>query len=292
MTILDDLVSKLSLERIEVNLYRGQSEDPGWGIVYGGHVLGQALSAAQHTVSAERRVHSLHAYFLRPGDVKIPIVYDVDRSRDGTSFTTRRVTAIQNGEAIFNLAASFQTPEAGFEHQDEMPRVPAPESVPTEQERLANEAHRFPEFMRGRALKPRPIEIRTIDEPDPLGGMVGTAQRAVWFRAIHRLPDDLPGVHEALLAYASDASYLTTALRPHGASWLTPGMQIASIDHAVWFHAPFRADEFLLHVIHSPRASGGRGFVTGKIFARDGRLVASTAQEGLIRRRAAKQKSP
>ncbi len=285
MTILDDLVSKLALERIEVNLYRGQSEDPGWGIVYGGHVLGQALSAAQQTVDAARAVHSLHAYFLRPGDVKVPIVYDVDRIRDGGSFTTRRVTAIQHGEAIFNLAASFQVPEAGFEHQDQMPAVPPPEDVPTDQQRMAEHTHRFPERMRARALMERAIEIRTIDEADPFGSSPQSADRAVWFRAIHRLPDDVPGVHQAMLAYASDASYLTTALKPHGHSWLTPGMQVASLDHAVWFHAPFRADEFLLHVMHSSRSSGARGLVTGRIFSRDGRLVASTAQEGLMRLR-------
>lgn len=285
MTILDDLVKQLALERLEVNLYRGQSEDPGWGIVYGGQVLGQALSAAQQTVSDERTVHSLHAYFLRPGDVKAPIVYDVDRSRDGSSFTTRRVTAIQHGEAIFHLAASFQKPEPGLEHQDEMPSVPGPETVPTDQERLAKEAHRFPAFMRARVLAPRPIELRTVGEVDPMAEEARPADRAVWFRAIHRLPDDVPGVHQALLAYASDASYLSTALKPHAVSWLTKGMQVASIDHAVWFHAPFRADDWLLHVIHSPRTSGARGLVTGRVFSQDGRLVASTAQEGLIRQR-------
>jgi acyl-CoA thioesterase-2 len=285
MTILDELVQKLALERLEVNLYRGQSEDPGWGIVYGGHVLGQALSAAQQTVDAGRPVHSLHAYFLRPGDVTVPIVYDVDRARDGSSFTTRRVTAIQHGEAIFNLAASFQKVEPGVEHQDEMPLVPAPEEVPTDQERLVTEVHRFSEPMRSRVLAERPIEIRTVGEIDPHSQHPSGPDRAVWFRTIHRLPDDVPGVHQAMLAYASDTAYLSTALKPHGLSWLTPGMQVASIDHAVWFHAPFRADSWLLHVIHSPRASGARGLVMGRIFSRDGRLVASTAQEGLIRRR-------
>ncbi len=285
MSILDELIAKLALERLEVNLYRGQSEDPGWGIVYGGHVLGQALSAAQQTVEPERTVHSLHAYFLRPGDVKVPIVYDVDRARDGSSFTTRRVTAIQHGEAIFNLAASFQRPETGLEHQDEMPVVPPPEEVPTDQERMAKEAHRLPDRMRARVVAPRPIEIRTVGEEHPLGGQPGTADRMIWFRAIHRVADELPGVHQALLAYASDMAFISTALRPHGLSWLTSKLQIASLDHAVWFHAPFRADEWLLHVMHSPRSSGSRGLVIGRIFSRDGRLVASTAQEGLIRLR-------
>ncbi len=285
MSILDELIHKLSLERLEVNLYRGESEDPGWGIVYGGHVLGQALSAAQHTVEPERTVHSLHAYFLRPGDVKVPIVYDVDRARDGSSFTTRRVTAIQHGEAIFNLAASFQKPELGLEHQDPMPVVPPPEEVPTDQERMASQAHRLPGALRPRVVAPRPIEIRTVGEDNPLGDVVGGSDRMVWFRAIHRVVDEQPGVHQALLAYASDMAFLTTALRPHGLSWLTPKMQIASLDHAVWFHAPFRADAWLLHVMHSARSSGARGIVTGRIFSRDGRLVASTAQEGLIRLR-------
>ncbi len=282
MTILDDLVEQLSLERIEENLYRGQSSDPGWGTVYGGQVLGQALSAAQQTVNAERTVHSLHAYFLRPGDVHAPIVYQVDRSRDGTSFSSRRVTAIQHGEAIFNLAASFQVVEAGLEHQDDMPAVPAPEEVPTDQERLKAHAHRLPGFLRARVLAERPIEIRTVAESDPMHPEKAPGDRAIWLKAIHRLPD-APTVHQAILAYASDASYLTTALKPHGLSWLSPGMQIASVDHAVWFHAPFRADEWLLHVVHSPRTSGARGLVIGRVFSRDGRLVASTAQEGLAR---------
>ena len=283
-TVLDELIKLLSLERIEENLYRGQSQDLGWGTVYGGQVVGQALFAAMHTVPTDRQVHSLHAYFLRPGDVKAPIVYDVDRSRDGSSFTTRRVKAIQHGQPIFDMSASFQKPEPGFDHQAEMPKVPPPEEVPTDQERLAVHADKLPEFMRGRALAERPIEIRTVDEPDVFLTGKHPPERYVWLKATHPL-GDAPALHQALLAYASDFSFITTALKPHGATWLTPGMQVASLDHAVWFHAPFRADEWFLHVMQSPRASGARGLVHGQVFSQDGKLVASTSQEGLIRRR-------
>lgn len=283
-TVLDELIKLLSLERIEENLYRGQSQDLGWGTVYGGQVIGQALFAALHTVPADRQVHSLHAYFLRPGDVSAPIVYDVDRSRDGSSFTTRRVKAIQHGHPIFDMSASFQKVEPGFDHQEEMPDVPPPEQVPTDQERLAAQGDKLPEFMRGRALADRPIEIRTVGEPDVFLNGKHPPERYVWLKATGTLPDK-PGLHQALLAYASDFSFITTSLKPHGVTWLTPGMQVASVDHAVWFHAPFRADEWLLHVMQSPRASGARGLVLGRIYSRDGKLVASTAQQGLIRKR-------
>ncbi len=283
-TVLDELVKLLTLERLEENLYRGQSQDLGWGTVYGGQVIGQALFAALHTVPKERLAHSLHAYFLRPGDVSAPIVYDVDRSRDGSSFTTRRVKAIQHGKPIFDMSASFQVPEPGFDHQAPMPDVPPPEEVPTDQERLARYADQLPDFMRERALGTRPIEIRTVNEPDVFVSAPRPPERAVWLKALHALPDT-PTLHQALLAYASDFSFITTALKPHGVTWLTPGMQVASLDHAVWFHAPFRADEWLLHVMESPRASGARGLVRGRVYSRDGRLVATTSQEGLVRQR-------
>lgn len=284
--VLDELVQLLALERIEINLFRGQSQDLGWGTVFGGQVLGQALSAAVQTVPEERHVHSLHAFFLRPGDVKRPIVYDVDRIRDGGSFTTRRVVAIQNGEAIFNLAASFQKDEPGFEHQDEMPSAPPPESLPTEQERIAQYAGTLPKFVRERATSERPFELKPCDaNEDPFAPPPRPAQRMVWLKTIGRLPDQ-PSLHRYLLAYASDYSLVTTSLLPHGVTWLTKGMQIASLDHVMWFHQPFRVDEWLLHVIDSPKAHGARGLVRGRIFTRDGRLVASTAQEGLIRKRA------
>ena len=284
--VLGELVKLLALERIEENLFRGQSQDLGWGTVFGGQVLGQALSACVQTVPPERRVHSLHAYFLRPGDVTKPIVYDVDRIRDGGSFTTRRVVAIQSGQPIFNLAASFQKPEKGFEHHDTMPDAPRPESLPTERERMAAYADRLPDFVRSRAAAERPFELRPTDvEDDPFSPSPMPPHRMVWLRTAARLKDD-PALHAYLLAYASDHSFVTTALLPHGVTWLTPGMQIASLDHVMWFHEPFRVDEWLLYVIDSPAAHGARGLVRGRIFSEDGRLVASTAQEGLIRRRA------
>ncbi len=284
-TVLDELVRLLGLERIEENLFRGQSQDLGWGTVFGGQVLGQALSAAVQTVPPERHVHSLHAYFLRPGDVSKPIVYDVDRIRDGSSFTTRRVVAIQGGKAIFNLAASFQTIEAGLEHQDPMPEVAPPESLPTEQVLVAQYAARLPKFMRERLVAERPFELRPVEpEDDPFLPAPKPPRRFVWLRTVGPLPDD-PALHAYLLAYASDHSFITTALLPHGVTWLTPSMQVASLDHVMWFHQPFRVDDWLLYAIDSPAAHGARGLVRGNIFTRDGRLVASTAQEGLIRQR-------
>ena len=286
-TALETLIDHLTLEPIEENLFRGQSQDLGWGTVFGGQVLGQALSAAAQTVPDDRHAHSLHAYFLRPGDVSRPVLYEVDRIRDGSSFTTRRVVAIQKGAAIFNLAASFQQEETGFEHHEPMPDAPPPESIPTEQERLAPFAQRLPRFLRGRALSDRAFELRPIDAvDDPVLPSPRPARRMVWMKTVDRLPDD-PRLHRALLAYASDYSFLTTALLPHGVTWLTPGMQVASLDHVMWFHQPFRCDEWLLHVIDSPAAHGARGLVRGLVYTRDGRLVANTAQEGLIRQRAA-----
>jgi acyl-CoA thioesterase II len=284
-SVLQGLVDLLALEQIEQNLFRGQSQDLGWGTVFGGQVLGQALSAAAKTVPAERPVHSLHAYFLRPGDVKRPIVYDVDRIRDGSSFTTRRVVAIQNGEAIFNLAASFQKVEEGLAHQDEMPDAPPPESLPTEQERVGKHADRLPTKLRERATMPRPFEMRRSDQhDDPFAPDPMPPRRMVWLRAIDKLPDD-DALHRYLLAYVSDFAFVTTALLPHGVGWLTQGMQVASLDHVMWFHQPFRVDEWLLHVMDSPAMHGARGLVRGRIFTRDGRLVASTSQEGLLRKR-------
>ncbi|AKT37432.1 acyl-CoA thioesterase II [Chondromyces crocatus] len=285
-TVLQELVQQLALERLEEDLFRGQSHDIGSGRVFGGQVLGQALSAAVQTVPAERQVHSLHAYFLRPGDVRRPILYEVDRIRDGASFTTRRVVAIQGGKPIFHLAASFQTVEQGFEHQDPMPEVPAPEELPTEQELVSSVANRLPRPLRERALAERPFILRPLDpdtdlflpEPRP-------PRRTAWLKAAAPLPDD-PGLHRYLLLYASDYAFITTALRPHGVTWLSPGMQVASLDHAMWFHQPFRVDEWLLYVMESPTAHGARGIVRGRIFSRDGRLVASTVQEGLIRQHA------
>jgi acyl-CoA thioesterase-2 len=282
--VLDELVRLLALERIEENLFRGQSQNPGWGAVYGGQVLGQALSAAGQTVPKERAVHSLQAYFLRRGDVARPIVYEVDRIREGGSFTTRRVVAIQGGQAIFNLAASFQTLEPGFEHQDAMPDVPPPESLPSDAERLERVAHTIPEALLEHLRRPRAFESRSTDpDEDPVAPAPRSARRTVWLRTKGELADD-PALHRCLLAYASDNGFITTALLPHGVNWLTPGMQIASLDHVMWFHQPFRLDDWLLYAMDSPAAHGARGLVHGRVFTRDGRLVASTSQEGLIRK--------
>ncbi len=280
--IMTELIELLSLEQLEVNMFRGQSQDLGWGTVFGGQVLGQALSAATQTVPEERPIHSMHGYFLRPGDVDRPIIYEVDRIRDGSSFTTRRVVAIQKGRAIFNMSASFQKVEQGFEHQDEMPEAPAPEDLKSEVELAHLIADQIPEPMRERALATRPIEIRAVHPVNPLNPKTRPPQRMVWYRAISSLPDDL-NLHRYLMAYGSDFHFLTTAMLPHGVSSLTKGMQVASLDHAMWFHRPFRMDEWVLHVIDSPSASGARGLARGRFFTRDGKLVASTTQEGLMR---------
>jgi acyl-CoA thioesterase-2 len=282
--VLDELVSLLSLERIEENLFRGQSQDLGWGQVFGGQVLGQALSAAAQTVPADRPVHSLQAYFLRPGDASKPIVYDVDRSRDGQSFTTRRVVAVQNGKTIFHLSASFQADEIGFEHQEPMPSVPGPDGLRSELQIWSDHEAKIPKRLRARVLSERPIELRPIDPMDVFNPIPKEPRHAMWVKAAGPLKDD-PALHRYLLAYCSDFSFIPTALRPHGASWVDPTLQVASIDHVMWFHRPFRTDEWLLHVMESPSASGARGFVRGRFYDRQGRLVASTAQEGLMRRR-------
>jgi acyl-CoA thioesterase-2 len=282
--VLHELLQLLRLERIEHNLFRGQSQDLGWGSIFGGQVLGQALSAAAQTVPPERPVHSLHGYFLRQGKASTPVVYDVDCIRDGGSFTTRRVVAIQNGEAIFSMSASFQQLEEGYDHASPMPSMPGPDDLVSEGELLRRAADSIPEKLRTIATAARPIEIRPIEPSNPLRPEKKPPHRGVWFRAVDRLPDD-PAVHRYLLAYASDFHFLSTAMQPHAVSWLVPGMQVASLDHAMWFHRPFRMDEWLLYAVDSPSASGGRGLVRGQLFTRDGVLVASTAQEGLIRHR-------
>src|SRR3954465_10909535 len=284
--VLDELVKLLALEKIEENLFRGQSQDLGWGTVFGGQVLGQALSAAVQTVPPDRQVHSLHAYFLRPGDVARPIVYEVDRIRDGRSFTTRRVVANQGGPAIFAMSCSFEIDEPGFDHQAAMPPAPAPDTLATDQQRLAPVPTGAPAVVRAHLLAERPFEVRTADQTgeNPFAPARGEPRRLLWMRAGDALPDD-PALHACLLAYVSDHQFGTTALAPHGVSWLSPSVRLASIDHVMWFHRPFRCDEWLLHVIESPTAQAARGLVRGSVFARDGRLVASTAQEGLIRSR-------
>ncbi len=281
-TVLHELLELLQLEKIEETLFRGQSQDLGWGAVFGGQVLGQALSAAKQTVPENRLVHSLHGYFLRRGDARLPIVYDVDCIRDGKSFTTRRVVAIQKGRAIFNLSASFQIEETGFEHAEPMPETPGPEGLVSQLERVRARASMIPSSVRDKFTAEKPIEIRVVDPPDPIKPGVKPPVRRAWFRATDTMPDDLR-VNQYVLAYASDFSFLTTSLQPHGVTVFDPRMQVASLDHAMWFHRPFRMDEWLLYAIESPVASGARGLVRGQWFSRDGRLVASTAQEGLIR---------
>jgi acyl-CoA thioesterase-2 len=283
--LLGDLVDLLALERIDRDLFRGRSQDLGWGAIFGGQVLGQALSAATQTVAAERRVHSLHGYFLRAGDVTRPILYQVERLRDGTSFSARRATAIQEGEAIFSLETSFQVEEAGFDHQDAMPEVPAPEALRSEREMALEVAARLPEGLRRRATAERPIEIRPVEVRDPMRPVPAPPRRHLWYRTIDALPDDA-SLHRYLLAYASDFALLGTSLDPHGVGWLTPGIQVASLDHAMWFHRPFRVDDWVLYAIESPSASGARGLVRGRFFDQAGRLIATCAQEGLIRKRA------
>jgi acyl-CoA thioesterase-2 len=282
--VLKDLVDLLALERLDRDLFRGTSQDLGWGAIFGGQVLGQALSAAAQTVTPDRPVHSLHGYFIRAGAMTQPIVYEVDRLRDGKSFSTRRVVAIQEGEAIFSLEASFQTEEAGFDHQDAMPDVPSPDELRSERDIALQFAAMLPSHVRTMATAERPIEIRPVDLRNPLAPKAHAPSRKLWYRAIDKLPDD-PALHRYLLAYASDFSFLGTALDPHGVSWLTPGMQVASLDHAMWFHRPFRVDDWLLYAVDSPSAAGARGLVRGQFFDRQGRLVASAMQEGLIRRR-------
>jgi acyl-CoA thioesterase-2 len=280
---LTDLVALLDLEPIEDNIFRGISPKDRWQRVFGGQVLGQALVAAQRTV-LERSCHSLHAYFLRAGDPKVPILYEVDRSRDGASFSARRVVAIQHGRPIFTMAASFQRPESGLEHQTFMPDVPAPESLKTEHQWRREWAHTLPPEIQTWFLRERPVEIRPVQPANRFAAGKHPPQHIVWIRALGQLPE-IPALHQCVLAYASDMTLLDTSLLPHGFNLFSPGLQLASLDHAMWFHQPFRADEWMLYVQDSPAASGGRGLNRGTIYRRDGTLAASVVQEGLIRRR-------
>jgi acyl-CoA thioesterase-2 len=281
-TAVESLLETLDLEQLEHNLYRGRSPQVGWQRVFGGQVIGQSLVAATRTVEAGRAAHSLHAYFMREGDPAVPIIYEVDRIRDGKSFSTRRVVAIQHGAAIFSMNASFQVEEIGLEHQIEMPQVPLPEQLPSETELQAAYLHVAPESVKRYWERPRPIEIRPLDLRHFFSREKLPPQQTVWVRATGSLPDD-PVVHRAVLAYASDMTLLDTALFAHGRMIFDPDLQAASLDHAMWFHRPFRADEWLLYAEDSPSASGARGFTRGNLFSRDGKLVASVAQEGLIR---------
>jgi acyl-CoA thioesterase II len=281
---LESLLGLLDLEPLEHNIYRGTNRDIGSGRVYGGQVLAQALVAAQRTVEAGRDPHSLHGYFILPGDVNVPIVYFVDRLRDGKSFTTRQVTAIQNGRAIFIMSASFQAPEEGSEHQIQMPDVPPPEELARELDLVRARAHRIPEPLRAIYTQDRPIDFRPVDPLDPFSPERRPPVKYLWFRSEGAMPPE-PLCHRAVLAYASDYGLLATALHPHGLSFRNSDLQAASLDHSLWFHREIRVDEWLLYAIDSPSASGARGFTRGSVFTRDGVLVASTAQEGLMRLR-------
>jgi acyl-CoA thioesterase-2 len=279
--LIADVVKLLDLERLEVNLFRGESRDIGAPQVFGGQVLGQALVAAYATIEA-RPVHSLHAYFLRRGDFTAPIVYEVDRAREGQSFTSRRVVAIQHGKQIFNMAASFQEPETGLEHQLQMPEVPAPEAL-ADRERAPIEQRALLSGKERQSFEEQwPFDFRPVQPFDLMNPKPAPPVNHVWFRTVDKLPDD-DMLHRCLLAYVSDYHLLTTSLRPHGIPLLSTSILVASIDHAMWFHRAARVDDWLLYSIDSPSASGARGFARASIFTRDGLLVASTAQEGLIR---------
>lgn len=282
--VLKDLLGQLTLETIEEGIYRGQSQDLGFGAVFGGQVMGQALSAAKETVPADRKVHSFHSYFLRPGDVKKPILYDVENIRDGGSITTRRIKAIQHGKPIFYMTASFQTEQDGFDHQDEMPVVPPPEDLMSEQEHILTHRDELPNDIRAKFVCERPIEMRPVRYLNPLNEEVMEPLRYVWFKANGVMPDDVR-IHKYLLAYASDFSFLPTALLPHGKGYMSENMQVVTIDHSMWFHRDFRMDDWLLYVVDSSSASGSRGLVRGRFFTRDGKMVATSVQEGLIRHR-------
>jgi acyl-CoA thioesterase-2 len=280
---IETLLSILDLEPLEHNLFRGRSPQVGWQRVFGGQVIGQALVAAARTVEG-RAAHSLHAYFMRPGDPSVPIIYEVDRIRDGKSFATRRVVAIQHGQAIFSMSASFQVEESGFDHQLPMPSVQPPEDLPSEGDLKALFVEKAPEPVRRYWERERPLELRPVDLRHYLSREPLEPIQQVWIRATGRLPDD-PDIHRSVLAYASDMTLLDTSLFAHGRNIFDRDLQVASLDHALWFHRPFRIDEWLLYNGDSPSASGARGFSRGSLFSRDGRLIASVAQDGLIRRR-------
>jgi acyl-CoA thioesterase II len=283
MSATQDLLGILDLEPLEVNLFRGRSPQTGWQRVFGGQVIGQALVAALRTVE-NRPAHSLHGYFMLPGDPKVPIIYDVDRIRDGRSFATRRVVAIQHGHAIFTMAVSFHLDEEGFSHQAKVPDVPKPEELPSEAEIKAKAMPLMPDAVRRYYERERPIELRPVEFSRYLGVKSEDGKFHVWIRATSRLPDD-PAIHQCVLAYASDMTLLDAALIPHGRTVFEKSIMAASLDHALWFHRPFRADDWLLYAQDSPNLSGARGFSRGLIFTRDGTLVASVAQEGLLRER-------
>lgn len=281
-TPLNELLSLLQLEKLEEGLFRGQSEHLGLPQVYGGQVIGQALSAARYTVDDDRTVHSFHSYFLYPGNPDKPIIYDVENLRDGRSFSTRRVKAIQNGRPIFYLTASYHGDAPGFEHQNTMPDVPGPENYVSESELASQISEFLPEKLRQTFCGEKSIETRPVKVVNPLNPHKEDAKQYLWIKANGALPNDQL-IHQYLLGYASDWGFLITALHPHKVSLMTPNFQVATIDHSIWFHRPFKMDEWLLYVIESPTASNTRGLVRGEIYNRQGDLVATAVQEGVMR---------
>ena len=281
---LAKLLSALDLDRFEDNLFRGPRASEGWQRVYGGQVLSQALVAAALTVDPERPIHSLHAYFLLAGDPEQEIVYDVERIRDGGSFTTRRVKAIQHGRAIFTMSASFHKAEEGYDHQSAMPDVPASEALPSAKDLMSQRLANLPENMRAYWRRDHPIDVRIVDTSRYASRQPQPAHQAIWLKADGQLPDNAY-IHQAILAYASDFTLLDTALIAHGKLLFDRDIQLASLDHAMWFHRPFRADDWLLYSQDSPTAHGARAYCRGVVFDRQGRMVASAVQEGLMRRR-------
>ena len=279
---LNELLELLKLEKLEEGLFRGQSENLGLPQVYGGQVIGQALSAARYTVADDRTVHSFHSYFLYPGDPEKPIVYDVENLRDGRSFSTRRVKAIQNGRPIFYLTASYHGEAPGFEHQNTMPDIPGPENYASESELAERIADFLPEKIKVAFCGEKPIETRPVTVVNPLKPHKEEPKQYLWIKANGEMPNNQL-IHQYLLCYASDWGFLVTALHPHGVSLMTPNFQVATIDHSIWFHRPFKMDEWLLYVIESPTSSNTRGLVRGEIYNRQGHLVASAVQEGVMR---------
>ncbi|WJR69194.1 acyl-CoA thioesterase II [Neorhizobium sp. CSC1952] len=285
LSAMEQLIATLDLEKIEENLYRGVSPDVGWQRVFGGQVIAQALMAAQRTVDADRFVHSLHAYFMRPGDPSVPILYQVERIRDGSSFTTRRVVAVQHGKAIFSMSASFQIEEEGYEHQIDMPAVTQPEDLMAEKEFKELFLKHAPEPVRRYWARERPIEIRPTSLAHYLTRDKLEPRQDIWVRTVGAVPADRH-YQAAVLAWLSDMTLLDASLYPHGTSIFDPALQAASLDHAMWFHRPFAFDDWLLYTQDSPSASGARGMTRGSIYSRSGTLIASVAQEGLIRKKA------
>ncbi|EFP97318.1 acyl-CoA thioesterase II [Vibrio caribbeanicus] len=279
---LSDLLDLLQLEKLEQGLFRGQSENLGLPQVYGGQVIGQALSAAHYTVEPDRAVHSFHSYFLYPGQLDKPIIYDVENLRDGRSFSTRRVKAIQNGRPIFYLTASYHGEAPGFEHQNAMPQVPGPENLASETELAADIADLLPEQLKHIICSEKPIETRPVVVVNPMQPEKVEPKQYLWIKANGAMPDNHL-IHQYLLGYASDWGFLITALHPHGVSLMTPKFQVATIDHSIWYHRPFKMDDWLLYAIESPTANNSRGLVRGEIFDRQGNLVASAIQEGVMR---------